>query len=106
MHKESKTVQIGIKHYCEYCGALAKEDLEYYGDRDFEDFYYCDSCETGKAEVKMHEEIAKVIEKYGGMDYFESKKNHRIISKLKYEYELEMLNNKYNFYESIRDKNI
>jgi len=70
MHKESKTVQIGINYYCVYCGNKTKENSEYWGDNEFTYHHYCDSCELGKEETILHDEIAQVIKKHGGYEKF------------------------------------
>ena len=81
---DTEHVQIGLKRYCVYCGEIVLHESEY-DDREKLHYYYC-NCEGAKLEIEMKELKNKLNEFKYDSRYFDN---------LRYDHELECLQDKY-----------
>jgi len=59
---DTKTIQIGIKHYCVYCGKEANNEFRY-ADRERWDYYNCD-CDKAIAELDYEKQLKELSKKF------------------------------------------
>ena len=84
--KESKTVGVGFKRYCTYCGKKAEEHFEIDNREQF-DYYYC-TCNKALLEINLREQIEILTCKL-------PTENYKIRKDLEYKNELKALKRKY-----------